>query len=107
MDRLKPERGGETLPFYASEKADLAKCWVRLLTLIEQHQQMDHLNAETLWHVRAWMDLLMSKKPVPRILHEPDDIAPRYFLQGDPDIDTDTIAMEFYRASQSSYEIDG
>lgn len=107
MDRLKPERGGETLPFYAKEWTDPAECWARLFTIVDQHIKMDHLDKETLWHVKAWMELLMLRKPIPLDLHEPDDIPPRYLLQTEPEIDSDQIALEFYRASQSSKTIDG
>ena len=106
-ERLKPERGGETLPFYACERMELADAWFRLLSILEVHSGLDHLDRETIWHIRTWMDILMAKKPVPRFLHEPNDIPPRHFLQSDPNIDSEQIALEFYRASKLAQSIDG
>ena len=105
--RLTPERGGETLPFYALERMELAEAWFRLLSILDVHAGLDHLDRETIWHIRTWMDILMAKKPIPRFLYEPDDIAPRYFLQSDPNINPDEIAMAFYRASKLAEAIDG
>ena len=105
--RLNPERGGETLPFYAFEKMELADAWFRLLSILEVHSGLDHLDRETIWHIRVWMDILMAKKPIPRFLYEPNDIAPRYVLQADPNIDADAIAMAFLEASELAKKIDG
>lgn len=107
MDHMTPERGGEALPFYALEKVELADCWYRLMSILEVHSGLDHLDQETIWHMRTWMDILMAKKPIPRFLYEPDDIAPRYILQTHPDIDTEQIAMAFLEASELAKKIDG
>lgn len=107
MNHTKQGRGGASpLPFYSEEKVELAKCWFRLLSLVEQHLQMDHLDKDTLLHVQAWMDMLMNRKPVPRHLHDPDEISSRHFLQADADISTEAIALAFYQASQSHLQID-
>jgi len=107
MDDMKTERVGGDPSFYGVESMELADCWFRLLSILEVHSGLDHLDRETIWHIRTWMEILMAKKPIPRFLYEPDDIAPRYFLQSEPDINSEDIALAFYRASELAKTIDG
>ena len=99
MDKMNP---------YYFEGVDYKKSWFRLRQVIAAQRESEILlDAETLWYVEAYMDLIENVKPLPRILYEPNDIPPRYVLQRDPSIDAESIALGFHAAAQRCQTIDG
>jgi len=91
---------------YHFKGVDHEACWHRLRHTIKAHREMDHLDKETLWFVSAFMDLIENVKPLPEHIYEPHDLAPRYFLQSDPKVSDDVLAMELHKAAQRHQKID-